>query len=1222
MTGACIQFSRMLKTFFLGCFALAVTLVAGQAQAASCLSTVAGGNWNATTTWSGCGGTGLPVAGDDVTIQGPVTVNVATATLHNVTVNSGITLTQSSAMTISGTGTLSVAGTLNQSSTLTVNAGGVLSITSTGTLNSTNGMVIGGATNIAGALNITNTPGNHTFTGAVTVSSTGTWNNSGGEAVTFAGSITNNNTTAASFTAGIATQTFSATQTINGVGPVDFGGAGTLSTGVMVTNNNTNTITILGLLNGSNGGSTWVNGVNSTLNYGPAATGAPMATGVLTANATGNTVNYSRAGNQTIKLPSAGYWNLQLTGGSGTKTPPAGTLNILGDFTLGVGVTYGGGTNNPTVNLSGDFSNSGTFTSGSGVFTFNSSSTNQTVTGATTFSSLTINNTSGVAGNQGVTLVSNTTVTTLLTLTAGVVMTGANTLITSANCNVPSVMRTSGFVIGNLRKQIPAMAFTCTFEVGSGTSYTPVAMVFATAPTGAGSVTASTTGTEHLSIASSGIDASKSVNRFWTLTNNSLTLAAAGYNATFTYINGSPVDFDAGSTVANFIVELWNGTNWFPTTPSGVACSTTTCTISGQTAFGDFAIGEPLAGFNGNPGAFNVFETTTPAGAVLGRLFTKLVGTAPIVSVVAVINNTVNPAPSTAALTVDVIDASPIGGTLTATSNCRTTWVKVIQTQTVPAAVAWASGRVNVTITAPVNAVRNARIRVTQGANVGCSTDNFTIRPTAFTITTSAATGGIAASQTGTSGAPAIKTGANFNLTAASVAGYDGAPIIDNSLLPAPMVKGTPTTGTIGGSFGAAPIATGTATGNSFFYSEVGNFGLNDNAIHDDSFTGVDQANDCTPDFSNTLVGGKYGCKIGSTQVAFATGLGFGRFIPDNFLVNVMAPAPQFTTACATGAFTYVGQTFTYGVAPVMTVTARSGTNNGLTNATTTNYAGAYMKITNTTLTPNTTAARYSRLDALGGGTTPALDTSALPVAAGDPAIGTFANGAGTLTFGSGGGLQFTRSTTTPNIPFNADIGLALNVIDADSVAFGSNPANFLTSGIALASGNGIAFGVGNAGKEFRFGRLKLSNANGSQLLNLPVPMQAQDWNGTAFVTNALDSCTTLIPGNIKLTAPPAGVTVGSVNSANGGKFSSGLGSLILTKPSPAPTTKVAVNLCVDLGPDLGGGAACVATTPAALSYLQGLWAPGTSYQNDPAARATFGVYKGANEFIYLRENY
>ena len=149
----------------------------------------------------------------------------------------------------------------------------------------------------------------------------------------------------------------------------------------------------------------------------------------------------------------------------------------------------------------------------------------------------------------------------------------------------------------------------------------------------------------------------------------------------------------------------------------------------------------------------------------MGRLFTKLAGTAFTVSVVAVSNNAVNAAPSTAALTVDVIDASPIGGTLTAATNCRTTWTTVIQTQTVPAAVAWVGGRVNVTINAPTKAVRNARIRVTQGALIGCSTDNFTVRPTALTISSTNAT------QNNSSGAPVIKTGANFNLTAASVAG-------------------------------------------------------------------------------------------------------------------------------------------------------------------------------------------------------------------------------------------------------------------------------------------------------------------------------------------------------------------------------------------------------------------------------------------------------------------
>jgi hypothetical protein len=36
---------------------------------------------------------------------------------------------------------------------------------------------------------------------------------------------------------------------------------------------------------------------------------------------------------------------------------------------------------------------------------------------------------------------------------------------------------------------------------------------------------------------------------------------------------------------------------------------------------------------------------------------------------------------------------------------------------------------------------------------------------------------------------------------------------------------------------------------------------------------------------------------------------------------------------------------------------------------------------------------------------------------------------------------------------------------------------------------------------------------------------------------------------------------------------------------------------------------------------LQGNWGSGT-YTDNPRARATFGVYKNADEFIYQRENF
>ncbi len=924
-----------------------------------------------------------------------------------------------------------------------------------------------------------------------------------------------------------------------------------------------------------------------------------------TQNITGGTLQLGSAAttsaNDISYINGAGgqlnVWNLVLASGPARNILMRSSTNILNDLTIqalnnlnpsaGLAINIGAG------NASGNWTNNGTFTQGTTTVTFTGTSATPAIggTAATTFNNLTINKAS-----NNLTINTTPTVNGTLTFTNGDIVTGANRVIleTAATIATPSA---SSYVVGSIQKNYTAGAALSyfagnDFPVGDATNFTPVNISAGTTTT-AGSLTVSTLTPDHpqvtTPIPSTGIDANNSVNRYWRFNNSGLTIGTA-ISATFTFVAS---DVDAGANTANFIVQRYDGTNWNPTTlvaanPLNTQVSNITLLVAGNN---DFAIGDPLAGFNGAPGAFNVFETTTPAGAVLGRLYTKLVGTAFTVSIVAVINNTVNAAPSTAALTVDVIDASPVGGTLTAASNCRTTWVTVIQTQTVPAVVAWASGRVNVTITAPVKAVRNARIRVTQGANVGCSTDNFTIRPQSFTITSTNAT------QNNSSGAPAVKTGANFNLTAASVIGYDGTPVIDNT-----KIVGTPNAGTIGGSFIAAPVGTGTASGASFFYNEVGNVGLLANAVFDSGFTSVDQSGDCTADFSNSLVGGKYGCLLGSTAVAQTLGVsGFGRFIPDNF--NVSLNAPAFAPAC--GTFSYVGQTFTYSSVPVITVTARNGTTNGLTNATTTNYAGAYMKLTNANLTPNTQAARYTYFDALGGGTTPALNTANVPGAPGvgsDPAIGTFTNGVGTLTFSAGAGFTFTR--TTPNLPFNADIALAVNVIDGDGIFYAGNPAAFGTA----TAGNGIAFSPVTA-KQMRFGRLALGNAFGSELLDLAIPMETQYYNSSGvYVTNVDDSCTSIVLNNVVLTSGAA---------TAGGAFVSGKGNLKITKP----LIKVSIDLCIDLDGLTQTDNSCVASVPANQNYLQWKWS-GAAFNKDPRARATFGVFKNADQFIYLRENF
>lgn len=194
-------------------------------------------------------------------------------------------------------------------------------------------------------------------------------------------------------------------------------------------------------------------------------------------------------------------------------------------------------------------------------------------------------------------------------------------------------------------------------------------------------------------------------------------------------------------------------------------------------------------------------------------------------------------------------------------------------------------------------------------------------------------------------------------------------------------------------------------------------------------------------------------------------------------------------------------------------------------------------------------------------------------------------------------------------------------MIDADGVAYTSNPARFS----AATAGNGIAF---DNGKAMYFGRLRLGNALGSDLLNLPVPLVAEYWNGTTFVTNTLDNCTSIAAANIKLSNYQGGVTSGNMPQANisiSGNFSAGVSNLKLTKPSSAVSPNGSVDLCVDLDTAPGvGDTACQATTPANMTYLQGVWS-GTNYDRDPSSRAAFG-FSGAsnktNTIIYQRENF
>jgi MSHA biogenesis protein MshQ len=91
------------------------------------------------------------------------------------------------------------------------------------------------------------------------------------------------------------------------------------------------------------------------------------------------------------------------------------------------------------------------------------------------------------------------------------------------------------------------------------------------------------------------------------------------------------------------------------------------------------------------------------------------------------------------------------------------------------------------------------------------------------------------------------------------------------------------------------------------------------------------------------------------------------------------------------------------------------------------------------------------------------------------------------------------------------------------------------------------------------------------------------------------------------------------------GTLSAGRKLLIL--PPPGNANNGSVLLTANLGASASGttctsvGGGTVSAAGASRTYLQGAWS-GSVYDDDPTARATFGTKGGAEEVIFVRENF
>ena len=205
-------------------------------------------------------------------------------------------------------------------------------------------------------------------------------------------------------------------------------------------------------------------------------------------------------------------------------------------------------------------------------------------------------------------------------------------------------------------------------------------------------------------------------------------------------------------------------------------------------------------------------------------------------------------------------------------------------------------------------------------------------------------------------------------------------------------------------------------------------------------------------------------------------------------------------------------------------------------------------------------------------------------------------------------------------------LALSFSLTDFDTITVanvdGVAQLNPVTFG-ATSAGNGISF---SGSKNHRWGRVSLANTHGSELTPLSVPLYTEYFNGTHFIKNTADNCTTFsLATDFSISdasdfncsfasqTTPVAIDSGSVKASFlNNTLINGKSELIISDNSV--TTKGA-----------GEGNTGYVDITSKLTNLPWLlydWDGDTVNDNCPTARATFGIFKGNEKQIYFREVY
>lgn len=330
---------------------------------------------------------------------------------------------------------------------------------------------------------------------------------------------------------------------------------------------------------------------------------------------------------------------------------------------------------------------------------------------------------------------------------------------------------------------------------------------------------------------------------------------------------------------------------------------------------------------------------------------------------------------------------------------------------------------------------------------------------------------------------------------------------------------------------------------------------------------------------------------LGSGPALSATLNNLGRFTPHHFR---LVGSTSFTPACPAGNLSYMGEPFGVGF-QLRAENAADGT--------TTNYASTngFAKLTASSL-------NIRALDRNGVTGLTTLLTSRLTA---PTASISFTDGVSNQVSAN---LSLSRNGAGPDGPYDY-VNSGFLPTDSDGVAL--HNADFNLDSDNNGSSDSAQFGAIGSYQAIRYGRLRVSTATGSELLPLALPLTAEYWiSGSPgrFATNTLDRCTSL-----SLTPPSGPPTWGVVTL---GSYSNNLASGETGPTAFAWSASQPGTGTLTLSAPGAGNQGSVLVTVDAPAWLDFNWNAASAGDENPSARATFGLFRGRRPLIYWRETY